>query len=212
MVGLIGEKIGMTHQFNEQGNLIPVTVLKIEKNIVINKRIINKDGYNALIIGTGDIKEKKVTKPYKGQFKNEVAPKKHLKEFKISDPEKYEIGQQIGLEIFNNNDYVDIIGISKGKGYQGVVKRHHFAGGPKTHGSKFHRHNGSTGQNTYPGRVFKGIKRAGRMGGDKRTVQNLKIFNIDNEDNLLIVKGAVPGIKKGIVYINKSKKKIEKNK
>lgn len=212
MVGLIGEKIGMTHQFNEQGNLIPVTLLKIEKNIVINKRIINKDGYNALIIGAGDIKDKKVKKPYKGQFKNEVTPKKYLKEFKINDPEKYEIGQQIGLEIFNNNDYVDIIGISKGKGYQGVIKRHHFSGGPKTHGSKFHRHNGSTGQNTYPGRVFKGVKRAGRMGGERRTVQNLKIFNIDNEDNLLIVKGAVPGIKKGIVYINKSKKKVKKNK
>ncbi len=210
MVGLIGEKIGMTHQFNEQGNLIPVTVLKVEKNIVINKRIINKNGYNALLIGTGEIKDKKVKKPYKGQFKNEITPKKYLKEFKISDPEKYEIGQQIGLEIFNNNDSVDIIGISKGKGFQGVMKRHNFHGGPKTHGSKFHRWGGSTGQNTYPGRVLKGVKRAGRMGGVKRTVQNLKIFNIDNEDNLLIVKGAVPGIKKGIVYINKSKKSKNK--
>ena len=210
MVGLIGEKIGMTHQFNEDGNLVPITLLKVEKNIVINKRIIDKDGYNALVIGTGEINEKKTTKPYKGQFKSGISPKRYLKEFRINDPEKYEIGQEIGLEIFNNNDFIDVIGISKGKGYQGVVKRYGFHGGRKTHGSKFHRANGSTGQCTYPGKVFKGNKRAGRMGGEKITSQNLKIFVIDNEEKLLLVKGAIPGIKKGIVYINKAKKKINK--
>ena len=207
MLGLIGEKIGMTHQFNEEGNLVPVTLLKVEKNVVINKRSIDKDGYNALIIGTGEIKENKIIKPYKGQFKEGITPKRHLKEFRINDPEKYEIGQEIGLEIFNNNDYIDVIGISKGKGYQGVVKRYGFHGGRKTHGSKFHRANGSTGQCTYPGKVFKGNKRAGRMGGERITSQNLKIFVVDNDEKLLLVKGAIPGVKKGIVYINKAKKK-----
>jgi large subunit ribosomal protein L3 len=210
MVGLIGEKIGMTHQFNEEGNLIPITLLKVERNIVINKRSIDKDGYNAIVIGTVDLNEKKMTKPYKGQFKDGVSPKKYLKEFRINDPEKYEIGQEIGLEIFNDNDYIDVIGISKGKGYQGVVKRYGFHGGRKTHGSKFHRANGSTGQCTYPGKVFKGNKRAGRMGGERITSQNLKIFVVDNDEKLILVKGAVPGIKKGIVYINKAKKKINK--
>ena len=158
-------------------------------------------------MGVGEIKEKKMTKPYKGQFKDGISPKRYLKEFRINDPEKYEIGQEIGLEIFNNNDYVDVIGISKGKGYQGVVKRYGFHGGRKTHGSKFHRANGSTGQCTYPSKVFKGNKRAGRMGGEKITSQNLKIFVIDNDGKLLLVKGAIPGIKKGIVYINQAKKK-----
>ncbi len=209
MVGLIGKKIGMSHQFNEEGNLIPVTLLKIEKNTVINKRLIDKDGYNALVVGTGEISDKKTTKPYKGQFKDEITPKRYLKEFRINDPEKYEVGQEIGLEIFTDNDYVDVIGVSKGKGFQGVMKRHGFHGGRKTHGSKFHRHNGSTGQCAYPSRVFKGNKRAGRMGGERITAQNLKIFSIDNDESLLLVKGAVPGVNKGIVLINKAIKKIK---
>ena len=207
MVGLIAKKIGMSQQFSEEGNLVPVTLLRIENNIVINKKNIEKDGYNALVLGSEDVKETKVTKPYKGQFKSNVTPKKYLKEFKVDDPDKYEIGQALGLELFDNIDYVDVVGCSKGKGFQGVVKRHHFSGGRKTHGSKFHRQNGSTGQSSFPSRVHKGIKRAGRMGNDRVTAQNLKIFGKDENENLLIVRGCVPGINNGIVYINKAIKK-----
>jgi len=207
MLGLVAKKAGMTQFFTEEGNLVPVTVLKVDKNIVINKRKIDKDGYNALILGIDDLKENKVNKPYLTQFKENVKPKRYLKEFIVENPDQYQIGQEIGLEIFNGIKYIDVIGQSKGKGYQGVMKRHGFSGGPSSHGSKMHRHNGSTGQNTFPGRVLKGVKRAGRMGNDQVTVMNLKVVEIDVEKNLLMVKGSIPGSKKSVLYIRKAVKK-----
>ena len=207
MVGLIGKKIGMTEHFNEEGNVVPVTLVKIEKNIVVSKRTFEKDGYNAVVIGSVDLKESKAAKPVKGQFKNNIALKRYLKEFRVDDPSKFEIGSEVGFDALGNPEFIDVIGMSKGKGYQGVIKRHHFQGGPGGHGSKFHRHNGSTGQNTWPSHVFKGIKRAGRMGYDQVTTQNLKIFSYDNEENVLLVRGSIPGSNNGIVYINSAKKK-----
>ncbi|MBN2546171.1 MAG: 50S ribosomal protein L3 [Spirochaetes bacterium] len=207
MLGLVAKKAGMTQLFSEEGNLIPVTVIKVDKNIVINKRNKEKDGYNALILGVEDLKENKASKPYLAQFKDNVKPKRYLKEFSVENPDQYQIGQEIGLEIFNGIKYVDVIGQSKGKGYQGVMKRHGFGGGPSTHGSKMHRHNGSTGQNSYPSRVFKGLKRAGRMGNDRVTVLNLKVVDMDVEKNLIMVKGSIPGNKKNLLYIRKAVKK-----
>jgi large subunit ribosomal protein L3 len=207
MVGLIGKKVGMTEHFNEEGNVVPVTLIKIEKNIVINTRTLDKDGYNAVVIGSVDLAERKVSKPVKGQFKNNIALKRYLKEFRVEDPSKFEIGSEVTIDALGNPEFIDVIGMSKGKGYQGVIKRHNFDGGPGGHGSKFHRHNGSTGQNTWPSHVFKGVKRAGRMGYDQVTAQNLKIYSYDKEENVLLVRGAIPGSTNGIVYINCARKK-----
>ncbi|MCK4796180.1 MAG: 50S ribosomal protein L3 [Spirochaetes bacterium] len=207
MVGLIGKKEGMTQFFLDEGDLVPVTLIKVEKNVIVNKKLIDKDGYNALVVGSVDKKEKKVIKSYKGQFPENVLPKKYLKEFRIDNPKEYEIGNEIGLEILNGINYVDVTGVSKGKGFQGVIKRHGFSGGPSSHGSKFHRQNGSTGQSAYPSRGFKGVKRAGRMGNDKVTSQSLKVVAVDEEKNLVMIKGCIPGIRKGIVYLRKAIKK-----
>ncbi len=207
MNGLIGKKIGMTQYFAEDGKVVPVTVIKVEKNIIVNIKNKERDGYNAIVCGIEELKENKVSKPMIGFFnKNSVKPMRYLKEFKINDVSSYSIGQEIGLELFDNVKFVDVTGISKGKGFQGVMKRHNFHGGPASHGSKFHRENGSTGQNTYPSKSFKGVKRAGRMGREKVTVQNLKVIS-KLEDGILLVKGAIPGINKGIVIIKKAVKK-----
>lgn len=207
MNGLIAKKIGMTQYFMEDGKAIPVTIVKIEKNIIVNIKEKNRDGYNAVVCGIGELKPNKLNKPLLGFFnKNNVKPMKYLKEFRLDDVSLYSIGQEIGVEIFENVNFVDVIGISKGKGFQGVMKRHNFHGGPASHGSKFQRQNGSTGQNTYPAKSFKGIKRAGRMGRERVTVQNLRIIS-KSEDGLLLIKGAVPGINKGVVIVKKSCKK-----
>lgn len=206
MIGIIGKKEGMTQIYSDEGNVIPVTLIKIEKNIIANKKTSDKDGYNALVVGVIDVKEKHTSKPVKGQYKNGIVPKKILKEFRTDDVNKYEIGQEISLDILNDIKFVDVTGVSKGKGFQGVMKRHHFHGGPKTHGSKFHRQNGSTGQNTYPGHVFKGLKRAGRMGNEKVTLQNLKVIEINQEENTLLIKGCIPGKYKDLVIIHKAVK------
>jgi len=207
MAGLIGIKQGMTQLFNENGDIVPVTVIKIDENVVVNKRLEEKDGYNAIVIGTSSVKEEKVNKPYRGQFIENIMPQKYLKEFRGEDSKDFEVGQKIGLEFFADSKYIDVIGVSKGKGFQGVMKRHGFHGGRKTHGSKFHRQNGSTGQAAFPSRVIKGVKRAGRMGTEQITVQNLQIVKIDNEKNVIAVKGCIPGNNKGIVYLRKAIKK-----
>lgn len=207
MIGLIGQKEGMTQYFSENGNLLPATVIKVEKNVVVNMRTAEKDGFNSLVIGAVELKEKKAIKPYRGQFKEGVLPKRYLKEFKVDNVDSYEIGQEIGFEIFEGVKYLDVIGKTKGKGFQGVMKRHGFSGGPKSHGSKFHRQNGSTGQSAYPSRGFKGVKRAGRMGNEKTTIQNLKIIEFNSENSYVIVKGCIPGKNKSIVYLKKAKKK-----
>ncbi len=206
MLGLIGKKVGMTQVFDDDGVLIPVSVIEVEKNSVVGERTKDKDGYEAKLLGAGERKENKVSKPYAGQFKGGISIKRKLKEIRDFDHD-CSVGDELGVEIFNDIDYVDVIGISKGKGYQGVMKRHGFSGGRKTHGSKFHRANGSTGMAAWPSRVIKGTKMAGRMGGEKVTVQNLKVIKVDPEKNVLLVGGSVPGRKDSFLMIRKAIKK-----
>lgn len=206
MVGLIGRKIGMTQVFDENGILTPVSVIKFEDNFVVGERSPERDGYSACLLGSVEMKESRVTKPYAGQFTGGVKPQKHLYEVRDFDVD-FEVGQKLGVELFSGAGYVDVIGTSKGKGYQGVIKRHNFGGGRKTHGSKFHRAPGSTGMAASPSKVQKGSKMAGRMGGAKTTVQNLSVVGVDEENQLLLVAGAIPGRRNGIVYVKSAKKK-----
>lgn len=204
MLGLIGKKIGMTQVFDEGGRLIPVTVIQAEPNVVVGSRTVDKDGYSAVVLGAGT--RKKAIKPYAGQFPDGLKPASALKEFRDSERE-VAVGQQLGVEIFEDVHFVDVKGVSKGKGYQGVMKRHGFGGGSKSHGSKFHRAGGSTGMAASPSKVMKGTKMAGRMGGENKTVQNLKVIKVDAEKQTLIVMGAVPGRNSGRVLITPAKKK-----
>jgi large subunit ribosomal protein L3 len=206
MLGLIGKKVGMTQVFDEAGNILPVTIVQVEPNVVVGERKKDKDGYDAVVIGAFEMKEKNVKKPYAGQFREGIKPLKMCIEIKNFEND-YEIGKELSVSLFEGVQFVDVQGISKGKGYQGVVKRHGFAGGRKTHGSKFHRTPGSTGMAAWPSRVFKGSKMAGRMGNDKVTVQNLKLVKIDAEKNILLVKGAIPGPRNKVVMVYRSKKK-----
>lgn len=206
MLGLVGKKIGMTQVFDDTGKIIPVTLLKVDTHYVVGQRTIEKDGYVATIVGCGDLKPKKVTKPYAGQFPEGIKPSKVL--FELRDFDKgCEVGEAINVDLFEGIEYVDVKARSKGKGYQGVMKLHGFAGGRKTHGSKFHRAHGSTGMAAWPSRVMKGTKMPGRMGYDFNTTQNLKLVRIDKEQNVILVKGAVPGRKNTSVLITKAKKR-----
>lgn len=206
MLGLIGKKVGMTQVFGEKGVLIPVTVIKIDDNYVVDQRTEEKNGYSACLLGSVDKKKSRVTKPYAGQFPEGVAPKRYL--FEIKDFEQEcQIGDKLGVELFQDIEFVDIIGTTKGKGYQGVMKRHGFSGGSKTHGSKFHRANGSTGQASYPSRTFKGVKMPGRMGNARSTMQNLQVVKVDTEQNVILVCGAVPGTRDSMVVVQVAKKK-----
>lgn len=206
MIGLIGKKAGMTQVFDEEGTLTPVTVIKVEPNVVVANRTLDKDGYSAVVLGSVEMKSSNVTKPYAGQFKDDVTPKKHIIE--IRDFEKEcNVGDSFGVELMENLVYVDVVGTSKGKGFQGVMKRHNFSGGRATHGSKFHRVGGSTGMAAYPSKVIKGTKMAGRMGGEKKTVQNLEVVRVDAEKKIVLVKGAIPGTKNSIVLVRTAKKK-----
>jgi large subunit ribosomal protein L3 len=206
MVGLIGTKVGMTQVFDEIGVLTPVTVIKIEDNTVLAKRDIEVNGYNAVLIGAGEMKPGRVTKPYGGQFKDKITPKKHLFELRDFDGD-VSVGDTLSVEILKDTKYVDVIGKSKGKGYQGVMKRHGFSGGRKTHGSKFHRAPGSTGMAATPSRVIKGTKMPGRMGGEKNTVQNLRVVGIDDEKKVILLQGSVPGTRDTVVIVKTAKKK-----
>lgn len=207
MLGLIGKKVGMTQVFDDYGELMPVTVIKVEPNLVVDNRTLDKNGYSAVVLGASEVKPSRVTAPVRGQFaKNNVDPRRHLVEMRDFDRE-CEIGESLGVELFENSAFVDVTGTSKGKGYQGVMKRHGFGGGRKTHGSKFHRANGSTGMAAWPSRVIKGTKMPGRMGGVQRTVQNLRIVSIDAENQMMLVGGAVPGTRDGYVIVQASKKK-----
>ncbi|MBN1699503.1 MAG: 50S ribosomal protein L3 [Spirochaetales bacterium] len=206
MVGLIGKKIGMTQVFDESGNIIPVTVVAVPQNVVIGERNTEKNGYDAVILGAFEQKESRVIKPVKGQFKDGLTPQKVMIEIRDFEKE-YEIGKALTVDVFQGIDFIDVRGVTKGKGYQGVMKRHGFSGGRKTHGSKFHRAQGSTGSSSFPSRVFKGLKMAGRMGGAAMKVQNLRLVKIDTEKNTLLIKGAIPGPKNATVVILKAKKK-----
>lgn len=208
MKNMLGKKVGMTQIFKEDGTLVPVTVIEAGPLFVVQKKTVEKDGYNAIQVGFGDVKEKRMTKPAKGHFdKANVAYRKFLREFKVENPDEFEIGQEIKVDVFSEGDMIDVTGTSKGKGTAGVIKRHGFGRGRETHGSKFHRMPGGMSAGTYPGRVFKGHRMMGRMGNERVTVQNLEVVRVDAEKNLILVKGAVPGPRKGLVSIKATVKK-----
>ena len=205
---ILGRKIGMTQLFNEDGLSIPVTVIEAGPCTVVQKKTVESDGYNALRVGFVNVVEKRLNKPDRGLFsKAKVAGKRFVREFRLEDINGFEVGQDITVaDMFQNGDKVDVSGISKGKGFQGTIKRYGQKGGPESHGSMYHRRPGSMGSNTSPGRVFKGKKLPGHMGSDKITVQNLDVIRVDTERNLLLVKGAIPGPKGNLVVIKNTVK------
>ena len=207
MKAIIGRKVGMSQIFDEKGTLVPVTVLQAGPCVVTQVKTVENDGYSAVQVGFGDIREKLVNKPKKGHFaKAGVTAKRFLKEFRLEDAESYTLGQEIKADVFAAGDKVDATAKSKGKGFQGAIKRHGQSRGPMAHGSKYHRHAGSNGSATTPGRVFKGKHMPGHMGAVRVTVQNLEVVSVDAEKNLILVKGAVPGPKKSLVMLKESVK------
>ena len=206
MLGLIGKKVGMTQVFDAQGRLTPVTVIKIEDNVVIANRTEEKNGYAAAVLGSMDKKKSRVTKPYAGQFKGVCEPKKTIVEMRDFDNE-VAVGDVLGVDLFKDVAFVDVTGTSKGKGYQGGMKRYGFGGGRATHGSKFHRDLGGTAMSSTPSHTFKGHRMAGHMGNERVTVQNLKVVAVDSEMQVLMVKGAIPGATDGTVIVKKAVKK-----
>jgi len=206
MLGLMARKVGMTQVFDETGSLVPVTVVKVEPNVVVAQKTEEKDGYKAVILGIDELKQNKASKSYAGQFPENMTPMKTLREFRDFEKE-VATGDKLGAEIFEGIRYVDVCGISKGKGFQGVIKRWGFGGGRATHGSKFHREPGSTGQNTYPSRSFKMRKMPGRMGRERTTVLSLRVVKVDPENKLVLIRGSVPGINKGLVFVRAAVKK-----
>lgn len=205
--GLIGRKIGMTQVIDKDYNVIPVTVIQVEPCVVVQKKTIENDGYESVQVGAIALNPKKVNKPIAGHFKkNQVAPLKYLKEFKADDHEKINVGDAIKADIFKAGDKVDVSGVSIGKGFEGAVKRHGFAGGKMTHGSRFHRLPGSMGACAMPSRVFKGKRQPGHYGHINVTIQNLKVVDVKSDKNLLLVEGAVPGCKNSMVYVKRAVK------
>ena len=205
MLGLIGKKIGMTQAFDEAGNLAGVTVLEVTPCPVVQIKDVSSDGYAALRLGSGETPVHRLSRPKRGVFqKVNVAPHKTLKEFRVDDVSGYSVGDTLGVDLFEIGERVDVSGRSKGKGFQGGVKRHGFHGGPKTHGqSDRHRAPGSIGQSSSPSRVFKGMRMAGHMGDRQATAKGLTVVGVDKERNLLLVKGAVPGSRGSLVIIRK---------
>ena len=202
---IVARKLGMTQIFSDIGELIPVTVLEAEPNVVVQKKTIENDGYNAVQVGFGPVKPKTVNKPAKGHFgKANVTPCKILKEFKLDDTSNYNVGDEIKADIFLPGDRVDVSGVSKGKGFQGTIKRYGQHRGPMTHGSKYHRGLGSMGAGTTPGRVRKGKKMPGHMGNKNVTIQNLTVVRA--EDNVLLLRGPVPGARGSVVVIKNTVK------
>ena len=206
MKGLIAKKVGMTQVFDENGNLTPVTVIRVEPNTVVATKTQEKCGYEAVVLGLEDLKPHKITKPYAKQFPENITPKRHLKEFRDFEGE-VKVGDQIGVELFEKVRFIDVTATSKGKGFQGVMKRWCFHGGRATHGSKFHREAGGTGCCTTPGHCLKNVKMPGRMGFDRVTVQNLKVVKVDPELNVLMVRGAVPGVRNCTLIVKAAVKK-----
>lgn len=200
---LLGRKLGMTQLWDAEGRLVPVTVVQVEKNVVTQIRNQETDGYQAVQIGFGEIDERKVTKPVKGHFaKAGVTPRRHLAEFRTSDADSYELGQELGADTFEVGAQVDVSGNTKGKGFAGVMKRHGFAGVSASHGAhRNHRKPGSIGACATPGRIFKGLRMAGRMGNVRRTIMNLTVQAVDAEKGLVVLSGAIPGPKGGVVMI-----------
>ena len=205
MSGILGKKLGMTQIFNNEGERVPVTVIEAGPCPVIQIKTEQVDGYNAVQLGYGAIREKRVNKAQREVFRRvEAKPKRVLKEFRVDDPGAFELGKTVEVGMFKEGDLVKVTGRSKGKGFAGVIKRHGFRDGPKTHGqSNRLRAPGSIGASSSPSRVWKGQRMAGRMGNERKTVKNLKVFQVDAERNLLIIKGAVPGPRNGVVWITK---------
>ena len=205
--GLIGKKLGMTQIFDEQGKVIPVTVIEAGPCVVAQVKTVESDGYNAIQLGFGDVKESKVNKPEKGHFaKSKLTPKKHLREFRLDSVENINVGDELKADTFTAGDQLDIQGTSKGKGFQGVIKRHGQSRGPMGHGSMYHRRPGSMGPTSTPGRVFKGKKLPGHMGSQTITIQNLEVVRVDLDKNVILVKGSVPGAKGAILKLKTSVK------
>ncbi|MBW6484706.1 MAG: 50S ribosomal protein L3 [Syntrophobacterales bacterium] len=210
--GLIGRKLGMTEVFSDEGVFVPVTVIEVEPSVIVQKKTLEKDGYEALQLGYCRVSQRKLTKPLQGhQKKADKGFFRILREFQGS-ADGCELGQEIGLELFSPGDFVDVVGTTKGKGFAGVIKRHGFGGGRASHGSMFHRAPGSIGASADPARVFKGTKLPGHMGTDRKTVQNLRVWAVRPELNALLVKGAVPGKKQGFVLIKQAIKKVKADK
>ena len=204
--GILGKKIGMTQLFDPNGTVTPATVIKAGPCVVVQKKTAAKDGYDAVQLGLVEfVKENRVNQAMKGHFKKaNVPPVKFIKEFRLKESsESTAVGSKVLVNLFSPSDMVDVIGISKGKGFAGVIKRHHFAGGAATHGSMFHRAPGSIGSSAFPSRVFKGMRAAGRMGQDRVTMRNLEVIEVDAENNILVVRGAVPGANGGYLLIKK---------
>ncbi|MCD4549857.1 MULTISPECIES: 50S ribosomal protein L3 [unclassified Schaalia] len=208
ITALLGRKLGMTQVWDANGHLVPLTVVQVGTNVVTQLRTEETDGYTAIQLGFEDIDARKVTKPLAGHFaKAGVAPKRHLVEVRTSEADSYELGQELNADVFTPGTAVDVSGNTKGKGFAGVMKRHGFAGVSASHGShRNHRKPGSIGACATPGRIFKGQRMAGRMGGVRRTVQNLKIQAVDTEKGLLLISGAIPGPKNGVVLVRSSVK------
>ncbi len=203
--GLYGKKLGMTQIFDENGLVIPVTVVEVEPCLVVRKKTVETDGYNALVVATGKVKEKHMNKPIKGQFdKIKLSYRKYIKELRLDNVDDYNVGDEIKADIFEAGELVDVQGLSKGKGFQGVIKRHGQHIGPKGHGSMYHRRPGSMGPTSSPGRVFPGKKLPGHTGKDTVTVQNLQIVKVDMDKEVILIKGSVPGYKKSLVRIKET--------
>lgn len=203
--GILGKKVGMTQIFTANGELIPVTVIEATPNVVLQVKTTETDGYEAIQLGYQDKREVLANKPAKGHVaKANTTPKRFIKEFKDVELGEYEVGQEIKVDVFAEGDIINVTGITKGKGYQGVIKRHGQSRGPMSHGSRYHRRPGSMGP-VDPNRVFKGKKLAGQMGGDRVTIQNLEVVRVDLEKNVILIKGNVPGSKKSLVQIKSAK-------
>ncbi|MDR0956578.1 MAG: 50S ribosomal protein L3 [Endomicrobium sp.] len=206
---IVGKKMGMTQVFDDKGNLIPVTVIEAYSCVIANVRTVEKDGYSAVQLAFGDIQEKKLSKAQIGIFKkNNLSPKKNIKEFRVTDTNEFSVGQEIKVDVFKMGDYVDVCAMTKGKGYAGVIKRHNFGMQPITHGqSDRTRARGSSGGQG-PQKVLKGMKMSGHLGNEYVTIQKLLVVNVDTEKNMLLIKGSVPAIKTGTLFISNTLKKV----
>ena len=209
MKAILGKKVGMTQIFAADGRIVPVTAIEAGPCVIVQKKTVQTDGYNAIQVGFGAIKEKKVIKPLKGHLaKAGSKVVRHLREFTVDNVEEFQLGQELKADVFAAGDHVDVIGITKGKGFAGPIKRHGFSRGPMKHGSKYHRHGGSLGAKG-PARVMPGHKMPGHMGVVRRTVQNLEIVRVDTDKNLILVKGAIPGPNRGLVTIKATVKNVK---
>ena len=205
MNGILGRKLGMTQIFTEDGIMVPVTVVEAGPMVITQLKTVENDGYQAVQVGYGEVKEKSLNKPQKGHFaKAGVGLKKFVREFRSEDVANYTLALELNVSMFEVGQKVDVTGTSKGKGFQGPIKRHNQSRGPMSHGSRYHRGPGSMGAASDPSRVFKGKKLAGHMGAVRRTIQNLEVIRVDAEKNLILIKGAIPGPKKGLVVVKKA--------